>query len=359
MKKTFFIGTFILVLIIHQIGIAQDYHKPPKQIISKYYRGYQKFVFPRRAYYLEKVLPPNPDKKAKIDYTSKLQAAINKYRVVVMPNFPVIINSKGLLIPSNREIYFNKNSVVFFKGPALGRLNDILKIYSASNVKIYNANIVGSRNEKKVQKGEWSAGICILNSSNVEINNFQIKDTWGDGVFIGSEDGKVSANISIKNGFIDHSRRDGISITSANNLQINNVFISNTFGTLPMVGIQIEPSLHEEDIKGVSIKNIYTYNNPIGVCVNLQSFSIKNGSQKVIDVTIQNHIDDGANYSFGTSINDDNSLLNPVGEITVTNAVWKNSRRDFYWRNSTKSEVKVFFKGLKKYKNNKLINDLN
>ncbi len=97
---------------------------------------------------------------------------------------------------------------------------------------------------------------------------------------MGSEDGKESKNIIIQNGFIDYARRDGISITSANNLEINSVFISNTFGTLPMAGIQIEPSLPEENIKGESIKNIYTYNNSIGISVNLQTFSIKKGFQK-------------------------------------------------------------------------------
>jgi len=358
MKKTLFIKSLFFGLIISQLGCAQDYVylTPSKQFINLYYTGYHNFVLPKDAYNLERVLPQNPDKKGMIDYTNILQEAINKYPVLVMPDFLVLINAKGLLIPSNRKIYFNKHSVVVFKGPALGRLNDIIKIYNASNVKIYNANIVGSRKEKKEQKGEWSAGICILNSSNVEINNFQIKDTWGDGIFVGSENGKVSTNIILKNGFIDHARRNGISITSANNLQITSVFISNTYGTLPMAGIQIEPSLYDEEIKKVNLRNIYTFNNQIGVGLNLQSFSIKNKSQKVIDINIQNYTDDKANYTFITSINDDSSLLNPVGKFIITDAVLKNPKKDYYWRNSTKNDVEVIFKRIKKYKNNSLIN---
>lgn len=358
MKRTYIFTALFFVLILFQSTNTQDfiYLTPSKQLLNEYYRGYHTYVIPKGAYNLEKILPAIPNKNATIDYTDKLQLAINKHKIIVMPNFPVLINIKGLFIPSNSKIYFNKNSVVVFKGPARGRLNDIIKIYNATNVKIYNANIVGSRKQKNDQKGEWSAGICILNSSNVEINNFQIKNTWGDGIFVGSEDGKVSSNIIIQNGFIDYARRDGISITSVNNLEINSVFISNTFGTLPMAGIQIEPSLSEEVIKEVSIGNIYTYNNSIGMGVNLQSFSIANGFPKEVDINIQNHIDEGANYSFGTSINDDKLFVNPIGKITVTNAVWKNPKIDFYWRNSSKYDVKINFEGNKKYKNNKLIN---
>jgi hypothetical protein len=48
-------------------------------------------------------------------------------------------------------------------------------------------------------------------------------------------------------------------------------------------------------------------------------------------------------------------LINPIGKIIVNNAVWKNPKNDFYWRNSSKYDLKVYFEGVKKYKNNKLI----
>ncbi|WP_166921689.1 right-handed parallel beta-helix repeat-containing protein [Flavobacterium poyangense] len=358
MKITLFFKTLFFCFAISHVANAQDYvySNPSKLLVKKYYKGYQKYVFPKNAYYLDKSLPTNPNKKGIVDYTDKLQNAINKYSVVVMPNFPVLINNKGLFIPSNRIVYFNQNSIIQFKGPATGRLNDIVKVYNASNVKIYNANIIGSRNEKSEQKGEWSAGICVLNSSNVEINNFQIKNTWGDGIFVGSENGKVSSDVVVKNGFIDRARRDGISITSANNLLIDSVFIANTFGTLPMSGIQIEPSLYNETINNVNLNNIYTYNNPGGIAVNLQSFSIKNNPQKKVNIKVLNYTDEGSNYSFGTSINDDESIQNPIGTITVTNAVLKNPKKDFYWKNSKKYDVKVIFDKVKKYKNNELVN---
>lgn len=347
----------LLCLLLTQLSRAQNYIAPPKNFVKMYYKGYRKYIFPKNAYYLEKSLPVNANREAKIDYTEKLQQAINKYPVVVMPNFPVLINSKGLLIPSDRIIYFNQYSIIKFKGPALDRLNDIIKIYDVSNVKIYNANIIGSRREKSHQKGEWSAGICILNCSNVEINNFQIKDTWGDGIFVGSENGKVSSNIFIKNGFIDFARRDGISITSANNLDIDHVFISNTYGTLPMSGIQIEPSLYSETIQDVKLNNIYTFNNSGGLIINLQSFSVKNNSKhKEVSVIVKNFTDEGSNYSFGTSISNDDFTQNPIGKIMITNAVWKNPKRDFYWRNSNKYDINIVLDKINKYQNNKLVN---
>jgi hypothetical protein len=45
-----------------------------------------------------------------------------------------------------------------------------------------------------------------------------------------------------------------------------------------------------------------------------------------------------------------------MGTITISNAVFKNPKKDFYWKNSSKYEVKVIFNKIKKYKNNELIN---
>jgi hypothetical protein len=357
MKTGFFFKILFVCLAFSEVSCAQSetYIQPQKQTVNPYYKGYREYVIPKGAYYLVNALPKTVNKNAETDYTEELQQAINKYQVIVIPNFPILINAKGLTIPSNRTVYFGQYSKIIFRGPAIGRLNDIIKIYDVSNVKIYNANIIGSRNEKNAQKGEWSAGICILNSTNVEINNFQIKDTWGDGIFVGSENGKVSSNVFLKNGYIDHARRDGISITSANNLTVDAVFIANTFGTLPMTGLHIEPSLHEETIKNISLSNIYTYNNRVGFGVNLQAFSVKNKPQKEVTVKMINHIDEASSYSFGTSINNSDSMLNPTGTIAITNSTWKNPVNDFFWKNSDKYGVKIIFDKIKKYKKNKLV----
>jgi hypothetical protein len=117
--------------------------------------------------------------------------------------------------------------------------------------------------------------------------------------------------------------------------------------------------LYNETLKDINLNNIYTFNNPGGLGINLQAFSIKNNPQKEVSITMQNYTDDGSNYSFGTSINDDNSIQNPAGTIRITNAVWKNPKKDFYWRNSSKYNVKIVLDKVKKYKNNKLINTEN
>ncbi|MBP4141515.1 right-handed parallel beta-helix repeat-containing protein [Flavobacterium sp. P4023] len=357
MKTTFIFKIVLSFFLISQLVGAQNnsYSVPNKVVVKNYYKGYKDVPFPKNAYKLERILPKNPNRTATIDYTDILQKAINKYKIIIMPNFPILINAKGLVIPSNSRIFFNKNSAIFYKGPAKGRLSDIVKIYNVSNVKIYNAKITGSKKEIVPQTGEWSAGICILNSSNIEINNFKINSTWGDGVFIGSENGSVSSDIIIKNGFIDNARRDGISITSANNLLVDSVFIANTSGTLPMTGIQIEPSLNSETLNNITLSNIYTFNNPGGLGINLNTFSSKNNPKKNVRVNVINYTDEGSNYSFGTSINDDTSLQNPTGTITITNAIWKNPKSGFYYKNSSKYDVKVILDNVKKYKNNKLI----
>jgi hypothetical protein len=99
MKRPYFFTVLFLILILFQSSNKQDfiYIIPSKQLISKYYKGYHSYDIPKDAYYLKKILPANPNKNATIDYTDKLQFAINKYKVIVMPDFPVLVNIKGLL----------------------------------------------------------------------------------------------------------------------------------------------------------------------------------------------------------------------------------------------------------------------
>jgi len=315
------------------------YKDVDKQQISKYYL-YKEYVKEVRDVYALKFLPKNYNTKGEVDYTNEIQKAIDSNSSIIFPNFPVLINEKGLNIPSNRKIVFQKKSIIIFKGSKTNKFQDILKITNVKNVELINIKIKGSRSFSNFP-GEWSAGISILNSENIKVSNAYIYDTYGDGIFIGSDNGKFS-KIIIENSWIDNARRNGISITSLINGTINNVFISNTNGTSPECGIDIEPSLNSELLKNVNISNIETFNNKAGaLSINLTNLNSDNKLSDEVSISI-NRLND--NYSGNLVI----LSFNPLNKVNKVNGIVKlhningnNIKSYGLWKDSNKSNIKL------------------
>ena len=101
--------------------------------------------------------------------------------------------------------------------------------------------IVGDKETHTGDSGEWGMGINILNSENVTVSGLNIKSCWGDCVYIGGN----SKNVTISDCFLDDSRRQGVSITSGDDIVIKNCTITNIKGTSPEYAIDIEPNKNE------------------------------------------------------------------------------------------------------------------
>ena len=287
-------------------------------------------------------------KKSK-DHTDIVQKIINENKVVVLPDFRLFINSKGLKIGSNKTIVFQKNSSISFIGVANGRLSDVVKIYDAENVNLVNPVVIGSRYSKtKTQTGQWSAGICILNSKDVKITNANISSTFGDGIFIGSENGGYSENVSIEGGYINKARRNGISVTSAKKVLLKDVLISNTYGHDPESGIDLEPSWEKDILNDITLQNIYTFhNNAAGISINLNAFNKQSKSEiKTVKIQIVDHKDDGSRHGLLTSLNTDDALYDANGSIKIKNSSWKNNEKP-YWFTKNKHSIELIFSNIK------------
>lgn len=162
-----------------------------------------------------------------------------------------------------------------------------------------NPKIIGERNGHIGSAGEWGHGISITNSENVVIDNPDIKDCWGDAIYIGNQywDGVSTIstnNITVNNAVINNVRRNGISITSNKNVTLNNPKIYNTNGTAPQAGIDIEP----EGLDGlpvvvdnIIINNPYTENNIGSGIMLFLTDALKLQNNPKIDINILNHMD--------------------------------------------------------------------
>jgi hypothetical protein len=301
-------------------------------------------------YDLAQSLPKNYNTSAKIDYTEIIQKAVDEHDKVVMPNFPISINKNGLFVRSNKTIYFPPNALLKFQGPAKTKLDDVLKIFNAENVTIINPTIEGSKYSELAQEGEWSAGICILNSKNVQIQNLKITNTYGDGLFIGSEDGGFCENVKVTGGWIDNARRNGLSITSGKNIFVEKLLISNTSEHDPEAGVDIEPSWYKDIIENVNLKNIYTFNNKnSGIAINMNALNVaEEKDAKKISITIDGHTDQGSSCAFSTSLNqkEGQNIFDAQGRVIIKNAKWVNTRNQSFWTTPENHRINLDFQNI-------------
>jgi hypothetical protein len=273
-------------------------------------------------YDLTKSLPAGFARDGSADYTEYLQNGINTNQNVIFPDFPVLINSKGLSLKSNTTVVFAKNSKLILS-PASASSYQIIRMHNISNTKLYYPNIVGDRNGHMGSTGEWGMGISIRGGSNHEVYNANVSNCWGDGIYLA--DGVK--NVTLYNPYVDNNRRNGISVVSANGVKMYNALASNTNGTQPMAGIDIEPNHNTDVIDNILVQNPITYNNKSqGVLFVLKSLAGPTG--KNVNIDIVNHKDIGSNYGMGFYNGSKKQGALPVqGNIHIVNPDWSGSRQ--------------------------------
>jgi len=97
---------------------------------------------------------------------------------------------------------------------------------------------MGDRSTHTGVGGEWGMGMQICGSNNVVVVGLTAKECWGDGFYITN----VNTNLTFCNVVADHNRRQGMSITSVNGMVVRNSTFTNSIGTSPEFGIDVEPN---------------------------------------------------------------------------------------------------------------------
>ncbi len=98
--------------------------------------------------------------------------------------------------------------------------------------------------------------ITLLSSSNITIMGLTLKDSGGDGIYIdNSGESKFDRNIYIKDCWSDNNYRQGISIISADGLLIEDCAFTNTWGTRPESGVDIEPESSYHVVRNIVFRN--------------------------------------------------------------------------------------------------------
>ena len=144
-----------------------------------------------------------------------------------------------------------------------------------------NGVIRGDKFQHLGENGEWGMGVEFYGATNSSVKGLTIKECWGDCIYIGGK----SKNIRISNCNLVHGRRQGISITSAVGVVINESIISNVGGTDPQFAIDIEPNLNDT-IDKILIDNIEV-KDCVGGILSTKGKN-KTGTKRIGEVMIKN-----------------------------------------------------------------------
>lgn len=301
MKKIFYAIGFVLLVVPVALYI-NDYFK--KEIIASINQDIEQI--PSSAGTVASCVVPAPTSKLVVnvktrgatgngstDDTAAIQAAINQVAgtggIVLVPPGTYMINAvTSLNLGNNMTLMMNGASLKAIPNNATSYA--ILNITGVSKVNVVGGTLIGDRIGHTGTTGEWGMGINVASASNVLISAVTSSNAWGDGFYIGSSDsqGSGSSNISLCSVIASNNRRQGLSITAANGVSVNNSMFTYTNGTAPMCGIDIEPNAGNT-VNNVQILNSNVqYNNGCGIQVG--SPASTPGSNMITNVVIKNNI---------------------------------------------------------------------
>ena len=251
------------------------------------------------------------------DDTIALQNALNSSSSVYIPKPPSKYKTDQLQVPSDIEIFIEPGTVIE-ANTGYGVHDVVFRIVGKSNVKIsgYGATVQMLKNE---YSGEFRHGISIRGSNNVEVEGIASNDSGGDGFYIGAATQPFSENVTLRDVSANNNRRQGLSIVSGKQIRIIKPHLTNTKGTSPSAGIDIEPNDNSNFLEDVFIDNPYTEGNRgNGITVYLNNLA--GPTDKTVTIRIVNPVDKRSRGSIVIGKLDlDGHTLD--GQIIITNPV--------------------------------------
>ena len=105
-------------------------------------------------------------------------------------------------------------------------------------------------------KAEWRMTLSLRGVHKAVIEGLTIRDSGGDGIYIdGGGDREYSRDITIRDVVCDNHYRQGISVISVVGLTVEDSEFSNTWGTPPSAGVDIEPDRADQKAQEIVSRN--------------------------------------------------------------------------------------------------------
>lgn len=168
--------------------------------------------------------------------------------VVQVASDPTDPERYGIQLTSDMLLLLDPGVILVSKSTNVDR-SYVLYANGASNVEVAGGQIIGERythTNSGYGSGtdEWNHGIQLRGCSAVTIRDTSFSNFEGDGIDIGpTRDGNLTAcnDVVVSNIVCNANRRQGLSIGNSTGVSVYDSMFSNTYGTAPQNGIDIEP----------------------------------------------------------------------------------------------------------------------
>lgn len=207
----------------------------------------------------------------KEDATELLQNAVDsKVSKLIIDNIGKPWVTATIELRSDLEIVFEDGALVEAKpGAFVDRISCHFVGRNVRNVTIRgegSGGIIRMRKRdyqdpKRYVHSEHRHCVAFYNGKNIRVENMKLLSSGGDGVIIAAVGREFSENVVLRKLLCDDNHRQGISIITGRNILIEDCILSNTNGTPPMAGIDIETNHNFEPATNIVVRNCKMINN--------------------------------------------------------------------------------------------------
>lgn len=245
----------------------------------------------------------------------------------------MIGDERGLVVPSGSHWVLHPEFVLRARAASNPKY-EILRLHDKVDVVIEGAGarIIGERAQHKSTAGEWGMGVSIRGCANIRISDLHVENCWGDGWYIGATVKKNhSQDVHLERISSDYARRNGLSLISARGFVCIDGRFTNTRGTAPEWGIDLEPNYRSDFLEDVTFVRPRTERNAsAGIGLYLHALS---GTRNPVSIRFIDPVDTGSAQGFlgahAANIPGIVEFLDPVSREAHYNAIafrnWRTS----------------------------------
>ncbi|MBD3287825.1 T9SS type A sorting domain-containing protein [candidate division KSB1 bacterium] len=189
------------------------------------------------------------------------------------------------LTRDDQRIVFESGVRVEGKYGAFPETNDkMFRCYNHKNIELIGEGEtpVLKMPKKSFWEGQHRHLTAWRNVENLTISNLHLRDSGGDGIYLGSSSNLPCKNVLIEDVICNNNRRQGCSIISVDSCIIRNCVFKNTYGESPEAGIDCEMNSKDESINALYIENcVFENNHQSGFLISFGRASNRNPNRHI------------------------------------------------------------------------------
>jgi hypothetical protein len=191
---------------------------------------------------------------------------------------PKVYESGRIWLRSNQTLAWSPDVTLLATSSGFADVEDaFINILDATHVSLRGA----SGAELKMRKAdytssdpppihnEWRHAVKITSSDGIWIQDLAIRDSGGDGIYLGEtrDINKPNRDVHISNILSDNNARNGLSVISVNGLEVLNSTFSNSTPLTglapngPWAGIDFEPNFRHQQLQNILVRNCIVRDN--------------------------------------------------------------------------------------------------